>query len=59
MKFDPKNRRSVARMTKAIDQAIVDLERVGGDEWEDVCDVMGRAMEIYDDPTFEPEEMVQ
>lgn len=49
-KFDPTDSASVARMTRAIDQAICDGD--GGREWEDLCDLAARAMTYYDDPNF-------
>lgn len=52
-KFDPQDKASVDRMTRPIDRAILEVD--GGQDWENICDVMGRAMEIYDDPNFEPE----
>ncbi len=51
--IDLKDKRQRRRMEKAIDRAILDGN--GEREWEDVCDVMDRALKYYDDPTFEPE----
>jgi len=56
-KIDTTDPRQKARFERCIEEAI--SEGDGEPEWEDVMDVMNRALALYDDPAFEPEERVQ
>jgi hypothetical protein len=49
-KIDLSDQRQKARWMKAIDRAILDGD--GGRGFEDLCEVMDRALVYYDDPNF-------